>query len=169
MINFEKNIIITLNNLAKKFKVIYYFFRAFTFTGNGGCILAYAVITVLVNPEIGKDAIKLGLVAYGLHYPSYYVIKNITKRQRPFEKYQEVKALVNPPDKYSLPSGHSSGTMISALITTSFFDGLTFLFFLASNCRVIKSIFRCTFFISDTILGLILGFVSFYIANTIIY
>ena len=168
MINFEKNIIITLNNLAKKFKLIYYFFRIFTFTGEWWMYISYAVITVLVNPEIGKDAIKLGLVAYGLHYPSYYVIKNITKRQRPFEKYQEVKALVNPPDKYSLPSGHSSGTMISALITTSFFDGLTFLFFWPIIVGLSR-VFLGVHFISDTILGLILGFASFYIANTIIY
>ena len=167
MINIDKNIIITLNNLAKKFKLIY-FFRAFTFTGEWWMYISYAVITVLVNPEIGKDAIKLGLVAYGLHYPSYYVIKNITKRQRPFEKYQEVKALVNPPDKYSLPSGHSSGTMISALITTSFFDGLTFLFFWPVIVGLSR-VFLGVHFVSDTILGLILGFVSFYIANTIIY
>jgi len=168
MIDFEKNITITLNNLAKEFKFIYYFFRIFTFTGEWWMYISYAVITVLVNPEIGKDAIKLGLVAYGLHYPSYYVIKNITKRQRPFEKYQEVKALVNPPDKYSLPSGHSSGTMISALITTSFFDGLTFLFFWPVIVGLSR-VFLGVHFISDTILGLILGFVSFYIANTIIY
>ena len=168
MINFEKNITITLNNLAKKFKLIYYFFRIFTFTGEWWMYISYAVITVLVNPEIGKDAIKLGLVAYGLHYPSYYVIKNITKRQRPFEKYQEIKALVNPPDKYSLPSGHSSGTMISALITTSFFDGLTFLFFWPVIVGLSR-VFLGVHFISDTILGLILGFASFYIANIIIY
>ena len=130
--------------------------------------ISYAVITVLVNPEIGKDAIKLGLVAYGLHYPFYYVIKNITKRQRPFEKYQEIKALVNPPDKYSLPSGHSSGTMISALITTSFFDGLNFLLFWPIIVGLSR-VFLGVHFISDTILGLILGFASFYIANIIIY
>ena len=168
MIDFEKNITITLNNLAKEFKFIYYFFRIFTFTGEWWMYISYAIITVLINPEIGKDAIKLGLVAYGLHYPSYYVIKNLTKRQRPFEKYQEVKALVNPPDKYSLPSGHSSGTMISALITTSFFDGLTFLFFWPVIVGLSR-VFLGVHFISDTILGLILGFVSFYIANTIIY
>ena len=168
MINFEKNITITLNNLAKKFKLIYYFFRIFTFTGEWWMYISYAVITVLVNPEIGKDAIKLGLVAYGLHYPSYYVIKNITKRQRPFEKYQEIKALVNPPDKYSLPSGHSSGTMISALITTSFFDGLNFLLFWPIIVGLSR-VFLGVHFISDTILGLILGFASFYIANIIIY
>ena len=168
MINFEKNITIILNNLAKKFKLIYYFFRIFTFTGEWWMYISYAVITVLVNPEIGKDAIKLGLVAYGLHYPSYYVIKNITKRQRPFEKYQEIKALVNPPDKYSLPSGHSSGTMISALITTSFFDGLNFLLFWPIIVGLSR-VFLGVHFISDTILGLILGFASFYIANIIIY
>ena len=168
MIDFEKNITITLNNLAKEFKFIYYFFRIFTFTGEWWMYISYAIITVLINPEIGKDAIKLGLVAYGLHYPSYYVIKNITKRKRPFEKYQEVKALINPPDKYSLPSGHSSGTMISALITTSFFDGLNFLF-LWPVIVGLSRVFLGVHFISDTILGLILGFASFYIANTIIY
>ena len=168
MINFEQNITITLNNLAKKFKLIYYFFRIFTFTGEWWMYISYAVITVLVNPEIGKDAIKLSLVAYGLHYPSYYVIKNVTKRQRPFEKYQEVKALVKPPDKYSLPSGHSSGTMISALIITSFFDGLNFLLFWPIIVGLSR-VFLGVHFISDTILGLILGFASFYIANIIIY
>tara|TARA_B100002051_G_scaffold224695_1_gene219775 strand:+ start:58 stop:564 length:507 start_codon:yes stop_codon:yes gene_type:complete len=168
MIDFEKNITITLNNLAKEFKFIYYFFRIFTFTGEWWMYISYAIITVLINPEIGKDAIKLGLVAYGLHYPSYYVIKNLTKRQRPFEKYQEVKALVNPPDKYSLPSGHSSGTMISALITTSFFDGLSFLFFWPIIVGLSR-VFLGVHFVSDTIIGLILGFSSFYIANTIVY
>ena len=168
MNDFEKNISILLNNIAKKYNLIFYFFRIFTFSGEWWMYITYAFITILIDTNIGIEAIKLGLLAYGIHYPSYYLIKNISKRNRPFEIYKEVKALVKPPDKYSLPSGHSSGTMISALITNSFFDGLNLLFIWPVIVGLSR-VFLGVHFLSDTIFGLILGFLSFYIANIIIY
>lgn len=167
MIKTEKNISIALNQLASNNKLIFYFFRIFTFTGEWWMYVLYAVITILIDFNIGIKAIKMGLVAYGLHYPTYYIIKNTIKRNRPFVDNIDIKALVKPPDKYSLPSGHASGTFISSLITIHVFDGLNFLIvwpIIVSFSRV----FLGVHYITDSLVGLILGYICYYIAYSII-
>ena len=79
MNRFEKNISYLLNNLAIKNKIIFYFFRVFTYTGEWWMYILYAVITILIDFNKGIDAIKIALIAYGLHYPIYFLIKNTTK------------------------------------------------------------------------------------------
>jgi len=126
MNKFEKKISHLLNKLAIKNKSIFYFFRVFTYTGEWWMYILYAIITILIDFNKGVDAIKMALIAYGFHYPIYFLIKNTTKRNRPFEENKSIKALVKPPDKYSLPSGHAAGTCISALIIMSVFGKMNF-------------------------------------------
>ena len=108
MKNLEKNFCYALNKLALNNKIIFYIFRSLTFTAEWWMYVVYAVIIILIDHSKGQEAFKMGLIAYSIHYPIYYIIKNILKRKRPFEVDENIKALVKPPDKYSLPSGHSS-------------------------------------------------------------
>mgnify|MGYP001164060123 FL=1 len=164
----DKNITYLLNKLATKNNIIFYFFRIFTFTGEWWMYILYGIIVISIDFNKGIDAAKLGLLAYGVNYPAYYFIKNIIKRKRPFEKYEQIKALVKPPDKYSLPSGHAGGTMISALITTSFFEGLEFLF-LWPIIVGLSRVFLGVHYISDCLIGLLLGFICYNLAYLIMF
>jgi undecaprenyl-diphosphatase len=110
----------------------------------------------------------MGLIAYGFQYPIYFLIKNTIKRDRPFEAHQNIKALVKPPDKYSLPSGHASGTMISALITMTIFEGLSFLIFWPIIVGLSR-VFLGVHYLSDSLIGFLLGYACYYTAYLIIF
>ena len=167
MNRFEKNISHLLNKLAIKNKLIFYFFRVFTFTGEWWMYILYAIIIMLIDSNKGADVIKMGLIAFGLHYPIYFLIKNTTKRTRPFEEDKSIKALVKPPDKYSLPSGHTAGTCISALIIMSIFGDLNFLIVWPIIVGLSR-VFLGVHYFSDSLIGLILGYVCYYAAHLIL-
>ena len=93
-------------------------------------------------------------------------LQNITKRKRPFERYNNIKRFVIPPDKYSLPSGHASASIITTLILINFFPELNIIIIwpvLVSISRIVLGVH----YIGDTIIGLFLGYLCFYIAKII--
>lgn len=162
----ELNISTSLNKLAINYKSVFYFFRAFTFTAEWWMYIAYAVLLLIIDYDSAKQPIQMGLIAYSMHYPLYYITKNITKRRRPFERYNYIKRFVVPPDKYSLPSGHASASIITTLILINFFPELNIIIIwpvLVSISRIVLGVH----YIGDTIIGLFLGYLCFYIAKII--
>ena len=162
----ELNISTSLNRLAINYKSIFYFFRAITFTAEWWMYIVYAILLLIIDYNSAKQPIQMGLIAYSMHYPLYYVIKNITKRKRPFERYEHIKRFVIPPDKYSLPSGHASASIITTLIVINFFPELNIIIIwpvLVSISRIVLGVH----YIGDTIIGLFLGYLCVYIAKII--
>ena len=167
MKNLEINFCASVNNLTKNNKVIFYIFRIVTFTGEWWMYIIYGIIIALIDYNIAYKALKIGLVAYSMHYPIYFLIKNISKRNRPFVNHENIKALVKPPDKYSLPSGHSSASTISALIIITVFQNINFLILwpiLVGLSRICLGVH----YPSDSIIGFLLGYVCYYLSISII-
>ena len=92
--NIETNISLYCNKLASNNKFIFYFYRIITSTADWWMYLVYAILLLLITDcGIAIKAIKYGSIAYFFHYPIYYIIKNTTKRKRPFnQKGNNIKA-----------------------------------------------------------------------------
>ena len=153
------------NQLASNNKIIFYFFRYITFTAEWWMYVSYGLILLLMDFDEAIDPIKVGIIAYTFHYLIYYLIKNTFKRQRPFNAHESIKKLVIPPDKYSLPSGHSSGATITTLIIIHFFpiSNIEILFvwpLLIGMSRIMLGVH----YLSDAIVGITLGYLSYYIS-----
>ena len=58
---------------------IFYFFRAITFTAEWWMYIAYAILLLIIDYNSAIKPIQMGLIAYSMHYPLYYTIKNIIK------------------------------------------------------------------------------------------
>jgi undecaprenyl-diphosphatase len=156
------------NRLASNNKIVFYLFRIITFTAEWWMFLFYGLILLSINKAVAYDCIKMGLIAYSIHYPLYFLIKNNVKRKRPFVNNLNIKCLVKPPDQYSLPSGHSSASTISTLIIFFFFPGIKLLIIwpvLAGLSRVVLGVH----FISDVLFGIFLGYICFYISYVILF
>ena len=162
----ELNISTTFNQLTSKNKIVFYFFRVITFTAEWWMYIIYALLLLLINEKIAIPSIKVGLIAYSLHYPIYYIIKNTFKRKRPFERYDTIEGLVKPPDKYSLPSGHASASTITTLIVISFWPELN-LIIVWPLLVAISRIMLGVHYISDAIMGFLLGLVCYYLSKWI--
>lgn len=92
--------------------------------GNGPL---YAVIGIAFwlwgGPE-GQALLYAGLIAYCFELPTYYVLKNSIKRDRPCNKIVDVVSLITPSDKFSFPSGHTAAAFVFATIVAAFFPFL---------------------------------------------
>ena len=75
MKNFEKSICLVLNNLASNNKVIFYIFKSITYTGEWWMYVVYGIIITIIDYHKGYEALQMGLIAYGMHYPIYFLIK----------------------------------------------------------------------------------------------
>ena len=149
------------------YKVIYYISKIITATGEWWMYLLYGLIVIAINFDKGIIACYTGLIAYSIYYPTYYAIKNISKRKRPFEAYEKIHSLVKPPDKYSLPSGHSAGSTIATLIILNFYPQMNFLIIwpiLVAFSRIILGVH----YFSDAIIGGGLGVICYYLCNIFI-
>ena len=146
--------------------MIFYMFRSITYTGEWWMYVIYGIIITMIDYNKGYEALQMGLIAYGIHYPIYFLIKNISKRNRPFEKYQNINALVKPPDKYSLPSGHSSASTISALIIISVFGSMELLIIWPITVGLSRVVLGMHY-PSDSIIGIILGYMCYYVSALI--
>ncbi|MBP7546439.1 MAG: phosphatase PAP2 family protein [Corallincola sp.] len=70
--------------------------------------------------EVGATFLLLALVAFAIERPLYLILKNSLRRHRPAERLAGVAAVVEPSDRFSLPSGHTAGAFVMAtLLTTS--------------------------------------------------
>ena len=73
---------------------------------------------------------------------------------------------MKPPDKYSMPSGHSSGITIITLILIYQLKINIFLF--VAPFVILSRIFLGVHYLTDTIIGILLGYISYNLASFII-
>ena len=99
---------IGINLLGTKHKSIVAFLKLITHTSSGLVYLIYTLVIPLIFPYKGISIVKMGIIAFAFQIPIYIFIKNLVKRDRPSDAIKEIKQIVNPPDKYSIPSGRTS-------------------------------------------------------------
>ena len=168
--NIETNISLHCNRLTLNNKIIFYFYRIITSTADWWMYIVYAIFLLLIaDYNTAINAIIFGTIAYLFHYPTYYLIKNITKRRRPFDQNgSTIKCFVKPPDKYSMPSGHTSGITITTLTIMHYFQ-ISDVLLLWPILIALSRIFLGVHYLSDTVIGFILGYSCYYITTIILF
>jgi len=163
-----------IDNLASKFinqktsnnKFAYFFLKSITHTSSGQIYPVYALIIPFISPD-GFPIIKFGLIAFSIQVPAYILSKNIIKRVRP-GNYEGFTQLIKPPDKYSFPSGHCASATLFTLIVNEHAPDITAYFSTWLIFIFISRVALGLHYLSDAIFGVLLGAISFYIANEII-
>lgn len=79
-------------------------------TADGPSYCAVALLLYFVDATRFEPLLMLWGCAYLIELPSYLVLKNLIRRQRPADRLVDsFAAYIQPSDKFSLPSGHTAG------------------------------------------------------------
>lgn len=95
-----------------------------SWTGNGPLYPALAValfVAGLPNASVFLVAAGIGFL---IERPIYWTVKNLVKRDRPFRALENVSRHVEPPDRFSFPSGHTAAAFLVASVLSSLFPAL---------------------------------------------
>ncbi|CAK1756756.1 undecaprenyl-diphosphatase [Vibrio crassostreae] len=131
--------------------------KAVSHTGDGHLYVLIALIALLADSSTGRDFLLVGLTAFAIELPIYWLAKNTLKRRRPAEFSSLLHSHIVPSDKYSLPSGHSAAAFVMATLIGHFYPSL-YLFSLVWATAIAGSrILLGVHFLTDVLIGAALG------------
>ncbi|SDI37968.1 undecaprenyl-diphosphatase [Ferrimonas sediminum] len=85
-------------------------------SGDGAGYALFACIAAGYDGAQGMLLLAVLLLAYAIELPLYWLLKTRLRRQRPCQALVGCQALVNPHDRFSLPSGHSAAAFLFATL-----------------------------------------------------
>lgn len=135
-------------------------------TGDGPLYLLVALWVYHFEPVVGTLLLKTALIAFAIELPIYWLIKNTTRRRRPFECSQNLTSFIEPADRFSLPSGHMAGAAVMATLIATLFPQLLGVAVLWAVAIGAARVMLGVHFFSDIAVGAGLGFFSAYLAMT---
>jgi len=83
-------------------------------SADGWPYLLVPVVIALVSPELGWAVFITLLVGFAIERPTYYLLKNSFKRNRPPMIIPGFQSVITASDEFSFPSGHTSGAFVLA-------------------------------------------------------
>lgn len=151
----------------KNFLTLQKFFIFITKLGDGFLYpIIFSIILLFSNFQIGFFFSFIS--SFIVERVMYYLIKNLTRRIRPFEKLKFQNIPILPPDKYSFPSGHTSAAFLFATLISLYFPMLTLFVFIFAFLVGISRIVLNLHYPTDVFIGSQLGISIAIITNEII-
>lgn len=125
-------------------------------TGDGYLYaLLGAYLLCSIFPE-DKTFLITALVAFAVERPLYFILKNGLKRNRPQEAIG-IQSFIIPADRFSFPSGHTSGAFLMATLITYFYPLLGLPAYLWASSVGMSRIFLGVHFPTDILVGMMMG------------
>jgi len=141
-------------------RILDYFMFSLSRMGDGYAYAAIGIILLFFFPDIRFQILPAALVAFAVEIPVFKILKEKTKRDRPFVKIPGINFLIKPPDKFSFPSGHTAAAFLMATILGAFFPMLAVLFYALAALIGFSRIYNGLHFPTDVLAGVILGVTS---------
>ncbi len=165
----------SINKFVYKNSYISTFLRYATHTSGGRTYILYFLIIPFL-PELTNDMLNINLASFlwvyggsafiAFQVPMYFLLKHLTKRERPYIKH-DITPLMSPPDKFSFPSGHSASATLLTLILISQSSVVSPYFIVWMSIIFLSRIGLGLHYVSDVIGGIILGVASFIVTLAI--
>jgi undecaprenyl-diphosphatase len=127
--------------------------------GDGYFYAFVGIALFIIDYELALKTVPAGLIAFALEVTVYKLVKNKTKRDRPFRSVPEINPLMPPPpDKFSFPSGHTAAAFVMATIFGTILPVLFFPLAVLAALIGFSRIYNGLHFPSDVLAGMMLGF-----------
>lgn len=136
-----------------------------SFLGNSGMIfILISVLLLCVPKERSKGVQMLLALVFSLIFCNL-LLKNLVTRVRPFDMVGGIELLVQAPQDYSFPSGHTSAAFAAATVMVLNRSRLRGLFLVFALLMGFSRLYLYVHFPSDVLGGMLTGMVSGYLAT----
>ncbi len=142
--------------------------KAISHTGDGHLYAVLGGLAWWMDGERGLMFLLVGLLAFTIELPLFWMAKNAFKRRRPQELSELVTSFITPSDRYSLPSGHTAAAFLMATLLSFFYPELDTFAFVWATLIGASRILLGVHFLTDVVLGALLGLGCAQIALTML-
>ncbi|MBR9727540.1 phosphatase PAP2 family protein [Shewanella intestini] len=132
--------------------------------GNGPLYVVLFVGLFFTHQQ-GSAFFHAGLISFAIELPIYFGLKNGIRRVRPCHCLAGVQSSIEPSDKFSLPSGHSSAAFVMAGLVYCFFPLFAPIAFIWATAIALSRVILGVHYPLDTIAGMGLGIGSVWCAS----
>ncbi|AIU67868.1 phosphatase PAP2 family protein [Vibrio coralliilyticus] len=131
--------------------------RLISHTGDGHLYLLIGLIAWALDTTTGVAFFKVGILAFIIELPIYWVLKNGFRRRRPYDRSESLTSFIQPADQYSLPSGHTAAGFLMATLIASFYPQYAIAAYGWAAAVSASRIFLGVHFFTDIVIGAGLG------------
>jgi undecaprenyl-diphosphatase len=129
-------------------------------TGNGYYYPLLPLLIYFFSPEKALGFLLAGLIAFLFEIPAHLVIKNLVKRNRPFEVLANVNRRIIPADQFSFPSGHTAAAFAIATLVSMQFPALAMPVLIWASLVGLSRIYLGVHYPTDILAGIVIGLLS---------
>ncbi len=137
-------------------------------TGDGPAYVAIGLLVVLTQAMHYEQFITVGLLAFLIELPCFMALKAVIRRDRPFVRLPECNSVIEPSDKFSMPSGHTAAAFLMAGLISYFYAEYMLLVYLWAVAIGMSRVVLGVHYPSDILAGALLGSSAFLLSLAIL-
>ncbi|HSV97457.1 MAG TPA: phosphatase PAP2 family protein [Spirochaetota bacterium] len=137
-------------------------------SGDGHLYAVFGALLLAADPGMGSKLIAAGALALAIELVIQKVVKHLVKRERPGALVQGIRFLVDPPDRFSFPSGHTAGAFLMATVITSQYPMWALPLYIWAALVGFSRVYNGVHFPTDVVIGCALGLVTAWIGLSVV-